>query len=281
MGFKVLTPQSFDEALELIKGNTGEKIPISGGTDILVDLHHGRINPKFLLNLSEIREYHEIKIEDDVLEIGGLVTHKELATSLALRGQFSALQEAAKVVGGPQIRSRGTVAGNLQSGSPAADTSPPLLALGARISLASTEGVREVELSEFFLGPKKTILKPNELISKITIKANNSIKSVFYKVGKRNSLAISVVNLAACMELDTEGKCTSVGIALGSVAPTPKRARSVEAYLLGKKIDSYTINSAKEILDNDISPISDVRANDRFRRQVAKNLLFKALNKLL
>lgn len=277
MRFQTLTPRTACEALELLRENRGELLPVAGGTNVLVDLRRGKVAPQVLVDLSRLEEWREIRFTGDMLEIGGLVTHADLAASPLLTGPFAALRMAARVVGGPQIRNRGTLAGNLQSASPAADAVSPLLALNAVLTLVSAEGSREVKAAEFFLGPGKTLLKPTELISKVTIRANPGGKSIFYKCGKRNALAISVVNLAAYLELNPEGRCTGAGIALGAVAPTPVRAKRVESYLLQQKIDDTVIAQAQELVDSDICPISDIRAEASYRRQLAKVLAGRAL----
>jgi len=277
MGLKVLTPSSFKEALDLIKDNDGTMLPISGGTDVIVDIKYGRINPKILVDLSKVKEYRDITIKDNRLEIGALVAHSQIGFSPILTDQFNALKLAAMVVGGPQIRNSGTIGGNIQSGSPAADLPPTLLVFNARLTLESIAGTREVSLEDYFLGARKTILRQNELISKIIIDLDDSLISTFYKIGKRNSLAISIVNLAATLEIDDEGKCRKAFIALGSVAAIPKKAYNVERYLINRELDTTTINEARKMLEMDISPISDIRADSEFRMLSAKNLLAKAL----
>lgn len=280
MGLRVLTPSSFKEALDLLKDNDGTMLPISGGTDLIVDMKYGRVSPKVLVDLSNVKEYRDITIKDNRLEIGALVTHSQIGSSPILTEQFNALKLAAKVVGGPQVRNSGTIGGNIQSGSPAADLPPTLLVMNSRLSLESIEGTREVSLEDYFLGSRKTILRPSELISKIVIDLDDSLNSTFYKIGKRNSLAISIVNLAATLEIDKEGKCKRAFIALGSVAAVPKRANNVEKYLINRELDSTTINEARKVLEMDISPISDIRADSEFRMLSAKNLLAKALIKI-
>ncbi|RYD06982.1 hypothetical protein N752_01435 [Desulforamulus aquiferis] len=197
MRFKTLTPSNSSEALEILKNNQGAMIPVAGGTNILVDLHRAKIKPEALVDLSRLNEWKEISLHQEVLEIGSLVTHADLTNAPCLKGPYAALSAAAGMVGGPQIRNRGTLAGNLQSASPAADTVTPLMALGAVLSLVSVKGEREVEADEFFTGPGKTVKQRDELISKVRIKANPAARSVFYKIGKRNAMAISLINLAA------------------------------------------------------------------------------------
>lgn len=279
MGIKVLTPSSYEEVLSIIKDSNGDMIPIAGGTDLIVDIKHGRVSPKTLVDLSNIKENREITIKDNILEIGSLVTHAQIASSPLLINKYKALKIGAKLVGGPQIRNAGTIGGNIETACPAADLPPVLLAMNSKLSLDSIDGSREVLLEDYFLGGKngigkrKTILRPSELIGKIIIDLDDSFNTVFLKVGRRNSLAISVVNLAASLELDSDGKCSRAFVALGCVAAIPKRAYNVEEFLIGKEINSITINKAREILETDITP----RSNARYKTLAAKSLLSKAL----
>lgn len=279
MGIKVLTPSNYEEVLSIIKDSNGDMIPIAGGTDLIVDIKHGRVSPKTLVDLSNIKENREITIKDNILEIGSLVTHAQIASSPLLINKYKALKIGAKLVGGPQIRNAGTIGGNIETACPAADLPPILLAMNSKLSLDSIDGSREVLLEDYFLGGKnrigkrKTILRPSELIGKIIIDLDDSFNTVFLKVGRRNSLAISVVNLAASLELDSDGKCSRAFVALGCLAAIPKRAYNVEEFLIGKEINSITINKAREILETDITP----RSNARYKTLAAKSLLSKAL----
>lgn len=279
MGIKVLTPNNYEEALSIIKDSNGDMIPIAGGTDLIVDIKYGRVSPKTLVDLSNIKENREITIKDNILEIGSLVTHAQIASSPLIINKYKALKIGAKTVGGPQIRNAGTIGGNIETACPAADLPPILLAMNSKLSLDSIDGSREVLLEDYFLGGKnrigkrKTILEPNELIGKIIIDLDDSFNTVFYKVGRRNSLAISVVNLAASLELGRDGKCNRAFVALGCMAAIPKRAYNVEEFLIGKEINSVTINKARDILETDITP----RSNARYKTLAAKSLLSKAL----
>lgn len=280
MGLRVLSPNSFKEALSFIEDNNGEMFPIAGGTDLMVDIKYGRVSPKVLVNLSNVKENRQIIKKDNRLEIGALVTHSQINSSPILTDQFKALKLAANVVGGPQIRNSGTIGGNIQSASPAADLSTVLLAMNSKICLESKLGTREVLLKDYFLGARKTIIKVNELISKIIIDLDESSISRFYKIGKRNSLAIAIVNLAASLQIDKDGRCKRASIALGSVAASPKRADNVEEFLIAREIDSSTIDQARNVLEKDISPISDIRADAKYRTLAAKNLLARALSEI-
>ncbi len=280
MSFRTFSPTSELEALEVLKDQVEGTLPIAGGTNVLVDIYKGKIAPRALVDLSRIQEWKQITQVDGVLEIGSLVTHAEIEASPLLAQSFTALAMAASVVGSPQIRNRGTLGGNLQSASPAADCVPPLLAFEAILTLVSALGKREVGVEEFFLGVGKTVLRPNELISKISVKVNPEQKSTFLKAGLRKALAISLVNLAVCIEWDEDQRCRKARVAFGSVAPTPIRAKGIEAYLEGRRLDFQTIMDLSGIMEPEISPITDIRASATYRRYLAEVLLQEALFKL-
>jgi len=281
MSLRTFSPQSELEALELINDGLEGMLPIAGGTNVLVDIKQGKVTPRALVDLSRINKWKKIELTEGGLEIGPLVTHSELEASPLVTKLFSALAMAASAVGSPQIRNRGTLGGNLQSASPAADCVPPLLVFDASLTLVSLSGRREVSVADFFLGAGKTVLRSNELISKISIMNWPKQISIFRKAGLRKALAISLVNLAVSLELDEDNRCSKARVAFGSVAPTPIRAKRVEAFLRGQIIDSDIIKAILEILEQEISPITDLRASATYRRYLAKELLRESIFNLM
>jgi len=281
MTFRTFSPQSELEALELLNDHLEGMLPIAGGTNVLVDIKQRMVTPRALVDLSRINEWKKIELTEGGLEIGPLVTHSELEDSSLVRKSFLALAMAASAVGSPQIRNRGTLGGNLQSASPAADCVPPLLVFDANLTLVSLSGRREVSVADFFLGAGKTVLRPNELISKISIRNCPNQISIFRKTGLRKALAISLVNLAVSLELDKENRCSKARVAFGAVAPTPIRAKRVEAFLKGQIIDSNMIKALSELVEQEISPITDIRASGTYRRYLAKELLRELIFNLI
>lgn len=281
MSFKTFSPQSEIEALELLNDQSEGMLPIAGGTNVLVDINQQKLTPRVLVDLSRIKGWKKIELTDGVLEIGPLVTHMELEASPLITKSFTALAMAASAVGSPQIRNRGTLGGNLQSASPAADCVPPLLAFDAILTLVSLSGRRKVSVADFFLGPGKTVLRPNELISKITVKNCPNQTSIFMKTGLRKALAISLVNLAVSLELNEDNRCSKARVTFGSVAPTSIRVKGVEAFLEGQIIESEMIKAVAEIVEREISPITDIRASATYRRYLAKVLLQDSLFNLV
>jgi len=281
MSFRTFSPQSELEALVLLNDHSEGMLPIAGGTNVLVDIKQHKVTPKVLVDLSRIKEWKKIELTEGGLEIGPLVTHSELEANHLVMKSFSALAMAAAAVGSPQIRNRGTLGGNLQSASPAADCVPPLLVFDAMLTLVSLSGKREVSAADFFLKAGKTVLRPNELISKISIRNCPEQISIFRKTGLRKALAISLVNLAVSLELDEDQRCRKARVAFGSVAPTPIRVKGVEAFLEGQIIKSDIIIALSEIVEQEISPITDLRASATYRKYLAKELLGESIFNLI
>src|SRR6184192_587896 len=178
---EVLTPRSLEEALRL-KAERPDAVPIQGGTDLMVELNFDRARPAALLNLNEVAELRGWSRENGSLRLGSGLTYTE---AMALSERLRALAEASRTVGGPQIRNRGTIGGNLGTASPAGDALPPLLVYGAEVELASTAGSRTMPLTEFLLGPKQNALAPDELIVAVRVRAPGP-RQTFMKVGPRN-----------------------------------------------------------------------------------------------
>ena len=217
----VLLPRSLDEALEL-KAARPDAVPVAGGTDLMVarQLRHGP--PAALLDLSRVDELKTWRADDGRVRLGAGVTFARIDRELA---GFRPLAEAARSVGSPQIRNRATIGGNLATASPAGDSIPVLAAYGADVVVASSSGVRSEPWDEFFIGPKRTTLAPDELIVGVEWDRVDAPGS-FAKVGTRNAMVIAVASV--CLQLDPAGR--SVRLALGSVAPTVVRAPEAESF---------------------------------------------------
>jgi CO/xanthine dehydrogenase FAD-binding subunit len=168
----VLTPRNLEEALRL-KAERPEAVPIQGGTDVMVELNFDRARPAALLNLNEVSELRGWSRQDGTIWLGSGLTYAE-AMEPDLAAALPALAEASRTVGGPQIRNRGTIGGNLGTSSPAGDALPPLLVCGADVKLASVRGERVVALSEFLVGPKRNVLAEDELILGVSVDAGES-----------------------------------------------------------------------------------------------------------
>ena len=220
-----LQPATWDEALQARAGRP-DALPVAGGTDVLVDLNFHRRSPPAILDLSRAAGLAGISQQDGWLRIGAGTTYRELIE--ALSGQAPALAQASRTVGSPQIRNRATVGGNLGTASPAGDALPPLLALGAQVEVASVRGSRRMAAGDFFLGPKRTALAPDELIGAVYLPREPGPQQ-FAKVGPRNAMVIAVCSFALALRPGTR----TVGTGIGSAGPVPLAAAEAERFLAG------------------------------------------------
>jgi len=256
----VLTPRSLAEALAL-KAERPDAVPIQGGTDVMVELNFDRARPAALLNLNEVPELRGSSRENGTLRLGSGLTYSE---AMELADPLGALAEASRTVGGPQIRNRGTIGGNLGTASPAGDALPPLLVYGAEVEVASTRGERVVPLQEFLVGPKRTTLEPDELIVAVRLAAPGS-RQTFMKIGPRNAMVIAVVSLALAVDDD------EVRASFGSAGPVPG--------LVSVPLEER--DELPERVAEAASPIDDVRGTARYRRHALRVLTERALERCL
>jgi CO/xanthine dehydrogenase FAD-binding subunit len=257
----VLTPRNLEEALRL-KAERPDAVPIQGGTDLMVELNFDRARPVALLNLNEVAELRGWSRQDGTVWLGSGLTYAE-AMEPSLAEALPALAEAARTVGGPQIRNRGTIGGNLGTASPAGDALPPLLVCGAEVKIASVRGERTVALPEFLVGPKRNVVAEDELILGVSVDATEN-RQTFMKVGPRNAMVIAVVSLA--VRVDGELRA-----AFGSAGPV---AALVHADI--SDADSFPQRVAEAA-----SPIDDVRGTALYRRHALRILTRRALDRCL
>jgi len=261
---EVLTPRSLDEALRL-KAERPDAVPIQGGTDVMVELNFDRARPAFLLNLNEVDELRGWSRDHDFVRLGAGLTYSE-AMEPPLADALPSLAEAARTIGGPQIRNRGTIGGNLGTASPAGDALPPLLIGDAVVEAASLRGERAVPLMEFLTGAKRNALAEDELITGVRVRAGTQPQT-FMKVGPRNAMVISVVSLALIVDRDRD----EVRAAYGSAGPVPGLVTAALA-----NGDGFPDKVAEAA-----SPIDDVRGSAAYRRHALRVLTARALERCL
>lgn len=265
--FELLTPVAIDEALEILGGADSEDhfTPLGGGTNLIVDMRARAAAPGALVSVGRLAQLKGIVIEGGRVSVGGATTVSEILRHDDCARLGSALIDAARVFAGQMVRNTATLAGNICCGSPAADFVPPLLALDAVVTLESVGGRRDVPLAEFFVGYKDSVRKPNELLTRISWpepRPNSS--SMFYKLARRKGDAITVVGVAVSLTVEN-GHCRSARIALGAVAPTPRRSRSAEEILEGNILSPDLVEAAARRAAEDSSPIDDIRASAEYR----------------
>ena len=247
---------SRDAVALLAKHSVSSKVKIiAGGTDLLAELKFSPHSPDVVVDISRAEDLKSITLTDDGLSIGALVTHSQIMRSPIIREMFPALVDAAHSIGAVQTRNLGTLGGNLVTAVPSMDSGPTLMALEAIVSIAGPDGRRQVPLTEFFVGPRKTVLKADELLAEIIIPKRNLGKPAhFLKFGLRKGQALALVNVAASFWVDWE-KHTFVAprIALGAVAPKVIRAPQAEAYLEGREITPEAMAEAGRVAVDDAS----------------------------
>jgi xanthine dehydrogenase iron-sulfur cluster and FAD-binding subunit A len=272
-----LQPQTLDEALTLLAEHSGKGRIVAGGTDVMVELSRGVRPTDTLVDITAVPGLRQIRLDDGVISLGGLATHNDVIASPLCRQRARPLAQACWEVGAPQIRTRGTVAGNLVTASPANDTITPLIALDGELVLISVRGERVVPLDEFYLGVRRTALAPDELVRETRFPAlRDNQRGRFVKLGLRRAQAISVIDVAVVLTFDGD-LVTDAHIALGSLAPTIVRAREAEAFLAGKRLTAETAAEAATLAHAAVSPIDDVRGSAAYRTTTLRNLLTQTL----
>jgi CO/xanthine dehydrogenase FAD-binding subunit len=277
--FGYIAAKDVGHAVALL-GEYGAKAKIlAGGTDLLVELKSAAHGPEIIIDISRVDELKDIAVIDEGLRIGALVTHTEIMRSPIISDMFPALADAAHSIGAMQTRNLGTLGGNLITCVPSMDSGPTLMALDAQVVCASPRGQKQMPLADLFVGPRKTSLGPDELLTAIIIPKANLAKPVaFQKFGLRKGQALALVNAAAALWADRDKNCfVQPRIALGAVAPTVIRATRAEAFLDGKTITGEAMAEAGRIAATEAKPISDFRASADYRRDLIAVLTKRAL----
>ncbi len=274
---------SIDEVIKILGEKKEHARIVAGGTDLILELERGvRKGIETLIDVSRIPTLDQITIdEDNIIHLGPLVTHNDCAASKLIRKSAYPLARAAWEVGAPQIRNRGTIAGNLITASPANDTITPLMALGASVTLLSTRGERTVPLNEFYTGVRRSVMQADEMLVDISFPAmKKSQRGTFIKLALRRAQAISLVNVAIILNLK-EGTVKSAVITLGAVTPVIGHAEEAEKFLAQKKLNRKNIAQAAELAMQAAHPIDDVRGSAAYRLEMVKVITARALTSLL
>lgn len=277
--FDLDMPETLADALEALAGAGGREIsPLAGGTNLIVDIRARREWPERVVSLGKIGELRGIRAGADRIEIGARTTVSDLLASPEIAVAAPSLVDAARVFAGQMVRNTATVAGNIACGSPAADLVPPLMSLGAEVTLASMAGERTVPLDEYFLGYKQDARKPDELITKIAWpRLPDNAANSFYKLARRKGDAITITGVAVTVAAEG-GKCSMARIALGAVAPVVLRAKKAETMLEGKALIPDLIARAAATAAGECSPIDDVRASAEYRLHTVEALTRRLLS---
>ena len=275
-----LQPTSWDDALAA-KAARPEAVPIAGGTDVMVEINFDARRPAALLDLTRVPDLARWTAEDDRIRLGAGVSYARVITELGDR--LPGLAMAARTVGSPQIRNRGTVGGNLGAASPAGDAHPPLLAACAQVEAESVRGTRLIPADEFYTGVKRNALEPDELIKAVLVTPPAGPQQ-FCKIGTRNAMVIAVAAFSLALHPDRQ----AVGTGIGSAGPTPRRARAAEDFLAQALADDGLWESRGDLPDaasrrfadlvaEAAAPIDDVRGSARYRVHALSVMARRAL----
>jgi len=272
--FKYLSPTSVEEAISFYGQHSETSKFVAGGTDVIVKLKEGWMEPDFLISLKKIKEFSELHKNEATkeLSIGALVTHAVLEKSLMIKNEYPIIYDAVSNIGSLQVRNVGTIGGNLINAVPSADGAVPMIALDGVALLHGPEGERSVEVKDLFVKPYETVLKPGEILKKITIppqKANTG--SAYIKFGRRAAMELPLIGIGVLLTLDTDLEtCTRARIVLGVAAPTPMRAFEAEKSLVGQKINEEILVKAGQIAADESQVRDSVRGKAWHRKEMIR-----------
>lgn len=275
-------PKTVDEAVKLLAAHGEKARPLCGGTDLIIQMRAGVRRPEYVVDVKNIAEMKRISFDlQHGLRLGAAVPAIEISENADMRKYYPGLTEAAHLIGSLQIQSRASVGGNLCNGSPAADTTPALIALGAKCRVVGATGERLVPVEEFCTGPGATVLRPGELLVEFQIPSPaRHASDAYLRFIPRNEMDIAVVGVGGALTLDLDDeRCVEARIGLGAVGPTPIFAREASQALVGKKLDNAAIERAAQLAVAASSPIDDMRGTAEYRRHVVGVLTRRVLAK--
>ncbi|MCU0596519.1 MAG: xanthine dehydrogenase family protein subunit M [Desulfobacterota bacterium] len=281
--FEYHAPKTTEELSSLLSKYQGKARILCGGTDLIVAMKDKLMQPDCVIDISDLSALSGIQQQGKGVVIGAATKLDEIERSVLIREKYYALYQGASVVGSPQVRAMGTLGGNSCTASPAADTPPPLIALGARVNLVCGKGVRQMALEEFILGNRRTALEEDEFLESFVLEEPWPKSASRYLImGLRGAMEIDMVNVAVNLALDPgSGKVREVRIVLGAVAPTPLRARQAESLLKGNLPAEGLLDRVSQTCAEESKPIDDFRATAAYRREIVKVLSKRALKEVL
>lgn len=277
--FSFIPVETIEQACGLLAEHGPEALLLAGGTDLLVELRRASARaPRVVVDLWPLHELRGITEAGDSISLGPLTTHTDLLHSDVLRKFAPLLVSAAATIGSPQVRNRGTVGGNIMNAAPCADTVPPLIALGATVTLKSRNGTREFDLADLFVKPYQTKAKPDELLVAIRFpKRPANARSAFIKLGRRNALSISRLSVAAILEFGSDGRITAARLAPGSAFPSWKRVPEAEQMLMGERPGEKLFTAVGQKVSEQMIKETGRRWSTEYKEPVLAVLVRRAL----
>lgn len=276
---EIKEPKSLEEALNILDSNTKLKI-ISGGTDVLIKLHHGKFNNAELLSINNLDILRGIKILDNnKISIGANTTFSDIFRSDIINKNIPILSEAAVSMGGPQIRNMATIGGNICNGAVSADSAPALFSLNAELKLKSLNNERIVKITEFYNGPGKVKIEKNEILTEILINEEDykNKKGKYIKFANRKALDIAMLGVALLYEIE-DNSFKDLRISLGVASPMPIRCRAAENFAIGKVVKNEVINKIAELARNESNPRNSWRGSRDYRLHLINTLIKRILS---
>jgi CO/xanthine dehydrogenase FAD-binding subunit len=280
---KYILAQTLEEALDALEKYGDKARVISGGTDLVPLINSGTIKVGCIVDITNITGLNYIDHDNGLIRIGALVTHSDVGSAPLINEKVVLLAEASRSLGSLQVRNRGTLVGNVVNASPASDTSVALIALGAEAKVVSKSGQRTKKVEELFVAPGQTNLSSQELVTELRFQGLGFGQGgAFIKLGKRQALTISIVNVAVALTLDRERNIFSQArIGIGAVAPTPLRVRKAETALIGHPMSDQTIQNASQEAMKEVRPIGDIRASADYRREMTRVLITRTIKRAM
>jgi carbon-monoxide dehydrogenase medium subunit len=271
-------PHSVEEAVRLLAGANGKRARVlAGGTDLLVQMRTGQQQVSLLVDVKRIPETTALRLDPDGLQLGAAVSAAEIREHPEIGEAWPGLVEAAALIGSEQIQGRATLGGNLCNGSPAADTVPALIAVGATCLVAGPSGTRTIAVEDFVRGPGETVLGPGELLVQLQVSTRAAGSADAYlRFTPRTEMDIAVAGAGVSVTVDGEGRCTAARVALGAVAPTAILVPEAAAALVGSRADEAALARVSEAASAAAHPIDDLRGTVAFRRHVVGVLARRA-----
>lgn len=275
---KIYSPKTIEEVKEYMKDHSNFKL-LAGGTDLVLDFKRNKVKCESIVSLEKISDLKKIVDDKDEIYIGAMVTFSDLIENNIIKDYCNLLLNCSMSMGSPQIRNVATVGGNIANGGSAADIIPCIISLGGILLIESEEAIRRVSCEEYFENYKEERLKENEILTHIIIPKTQNI-SGYYKLGKRNSLAISRVSAAVNLEIKKDRIC-AINICLGAVGRYPFRAKELEERSLGKDIKWLYSEEALEYLEGIVEKSIEGRKTMPFKREAIKGVFKRALDNAL
>ncbi len=279
--FDYYRPESVSEACKLLAQHGARAKVLAGGTDVLPKMKQELLAPGILVSVQDIGGISGIEyVPGKGVVVGAKATHNDLVNSPVLQDRYLSVSEAAHAMANNQVRNLGTVGGNIVNAVPSADLPPILIALGATVTLVGCKGERTLLLEDFFTGPNRSVIAPDEILTQIVVPDQQTTGSTYIKFGLRRSGSLAVVGVAVAVTAQ-DGILKDVRITLGAVSPTPMRAKKTETLLKGKAVTDALLKEAGASAADECKPITDMRGSVEYRRDMVGVFTRRALRKAI